>query len=78
MWPRSSHRSYLVAVDTDTGEAAVLRQHDGPPPPAGWDQTGRYVAMVEGNDLTVLDTADGNEFTLTGVIPIDHHVTSMR
>lgn len=69
--------SHLVVVDNRTTEASVLATFDGPLPPSSWDRTGRYLVMVDGADLTVLDVTDGSEFTIADLIPPDHHVTGM-
>ena len=66
-------RSELLIVDIDDGTTRVMAEFRGRTPLATWSHDGQWMAILEGNDIRLINVTNPETvITLARVIPQDH------
>ncbi len=67
-------QSVLYAVDLETGESRTIATFDDGYPTATWSADGRWIAVINGRDITLYAGNDpALSFTIENAIPRDHY-----
>lgn len=71
----SPTRSVLVAIDIDDGTSRIIAEFNGAPPPTTWSADGQWIALLDSDDIQLINAANPDIVTtFTNVIPPDHFV----